>query len=206
MKAMLGRKIGMTQIFDEEGNCVGVTVIEAGPCAVIQRKTVEKDGYAAVQLGFGDIRDKLVSKPRAGHFKAHDKQPARYLREIRVDDPAAVADEVKVDIFEVGQRVDVSGVSKGKGTQGAMKRHNFGGAPRSHGVSKVHRTPMSTGSIDSARTFKGIKKPGQMGNVNTTALGLKVVAVDVEKNLLLVRGAVPGPNGRLVTIRDSVKK
>lgn len=206
MKAILGKKVGMTQIFDDQGQAIPVTVIQAGPCAVVQRKTVEKDGYAAVQVGFGGIRTSLVSKPRAGHFKARGKQPFRYLREFRVQDPEAVSDEIKVDIFEVGQRVDVAGISKGKGYQGGMKRHNFGGGPRSHGCSKVHRTPMSTGSVDSARTFKGIRKPGQLGNVKTTSLGLRVVQVDPERNLLLVRGAVPGPNGRLVSVRESVKK
>lgn len=206
MKTILGKKLGMTQIFDDEGNCVGVTVIQAGPCPVVQRKTLDKDGYSAVQLGFGDVREKLVTKPRRGHFKAHDKGAVRYLREVRVDDPSAVGDEVLVSIFEAGQKVDISGISKGKGYAGVMKRHNFGGGKASHGVSKVHRTPCSTGSVDAARTFKGIKKPGQMGNVKQTSLGLKVVQVDVERNLLLVRGSVPGPNGRLVTIRESVKK
>lgn len=206
MNAILGKKLGMTQVFDEEGFAIPVTVIEVGPCKVVQRRTVEKDGYNAVQLGFGDIRAKLVNKPRAGHFKKHGIDNQRYLKEFRVDDPAAVPDEVKVDIFEAGQKVDVYGISKGKGTAGAMKRHNFGGGPASHGCSKIHRKPNSTGAVDAARTFKGVKKPGQMGNKQVTVLGLKVVSVDAERNLLLVRGSVPGAIGRLITIRHSVKK
>ncbi len=206
MHAILGTKLGMTQVFDEDGNAIPVTVIQAGPCRVVQRKTVDKDGYNAVQLGFGEIREKLVNKPKKGHFKRHGTENQRYLKEFKVDDPSAVPDEVKVDIFEAGQKVDVSGTSKGKGFAGAMKRHGFGGGPASHGAHKIHRTPCSTGAVDAARTFKGVKKPGQMGNKKITTLGLQIVTVDATRNLLLVKGSVPGSNGRLVSIRHSVKK
>lgn len=206
MNAILGKKLGMTQVFDDEGRAVPVTVIEAGPCPVVQRKTKEKDGYNAVQIGYGEIREKLVNRPGRGHFKAHGTGNLRYLKEFRVDDPASLGEAVKVDIFEAGQKVDVSGVSKGKGYAGVMKRYNFGGNGASHGVSKTHRTPCSSGSVDAARTFKGNKKPGQMGNAKVTTLGLSVVKVDAEKNLILIKGSVPGPNGRMVTIRQSNKR
>ena len=206
MHAILGKKIGMTQIFDDQGGAVPVTVVQAGPCPVVQRKTVDKDGYNAVQLGFGDVREKLVNKPKQGHFKKHGSANCRHLKEFRVEDPASVADTVKVDIFEPGQKVDVSGTSKGKGFAGVIKRHGFGGGPASHGCSKIHRMPNSVGSVDAARVFKGRKLPGQMGNKKITTLGLSVVRVDAEKNLILIRGSIPGANGNLVTIRHSVKK
>lgn len=206
MHAILGKKIGMTQVFDEEGSAIPVTVVEAGPCPVVQRKTAEKDGYTAVQIGFGDIREKLVNRPKQGHFKKHGSGNLRYLKEFRVEDPTSVPDTVKVDIFEAGQKVDVSGVSKGKGYTGVMKRHGFGGGGASHGVSKIHRMPNSIGSVDAARVFKGRKMPGQHGSRKVTTLGLKVVKVDAEKNLILIKGAVPGANGGLITIRHSVKK
>lgn len=196
----------MSQIFDDQGNAIPVTVIEAGPCPVILKRTSDKDGYQAVQLAFGEIRESLLTKPVKGQFTKRGQKPARYLQEIRTDNLDFYNEQVKVDIFEVGQRVDVIGTSKGKGYAGAMKRHNFRGTARTHGTKKVHRAPCSTGSVDSARTFKGIKKPGQLGNHRVTALNVQVVRVDPERNLLLLRGSVPGAMGRLVTIRESVKK
>ncbi len=205
MQAILGRKLGMTQIFNDLGDIVPVTVIEAGPCPVVQRKTLEKDGYCAVQIGFDEVKEKALNRPERGHLAKHGAPLLRRIQEIRVDDSSQVSDEIRVDVFEAGQKVDVSGVSKGKGFAGVMKRHNFGGAPASHGISKIHRMPNSNGSVDAARVFKGKKGPGQMGNKNVTSLGLEVAKVDSEKNLLLIRGAVPGPRGGIVLIRKSVK-
>ncbi|MBN9416152.1 MAG: 50S ribosomal protein L3 [Candidatus Eremiobacteraeota bacterium] len=208
MKAILGKKVGMTQIFDPTGNAVPVTVLEVGPCPVIQRKTDEKDGYKAVQLGYEEIGEarakKVVSGPRRGQFKKYGKPVFRYLQEVRVDNLEAFGDEVTVNIFDGIAKVDVIGTSKGKGFQGTMKRHNFGGGPRSHG-SKVHRRPASTGTTQMG-SLPGMRKPGQMGNARVTALGLTVVRVDAERNLLLVKGSVPGPNGRLITVRESGRK
>lgn len=216
MQAILGRKLGMTQIFDEAGNVVPVTVLEAGPCPVVQKKTKQTDGYEAVQLGFdvvntktkdGRDKDKLpgLNKPKIGHLGKHGAPMVRRLQEVRVEDSSAVGEVVKVDIFEAGQKVDVSGVSKGKGYAGVMKRHNFGGARASHGVSKIHRMPNSNGSVDAARVFKGKKLPGQMGNKNVTTQGLTIAKVDAEKNLLLIKGAVPGSKGTVVVVKKSVK-
>lgn len=207
MKAILGKKVGMTQVYDENGVVVPVTVIEAGPCVVIQKKTKENDGYEAVQVGFGDIREKLVNKPRAGHFQKHGVSAKRYLREFRFEDSASyeVGTEIKADVFAAGDKVDVIGTSKGKGFQGGMKRHNFGGGGNSHG-SMSHRVPASSGATDAARVFPGTRKPGHMGNVRVTTQGLTVVSVDAEKNVILVKGSIPGPNNGLVTIRTSVKK
>lgn len=214
MHAILGRKLGMTQIFSESGDVVPVTVLEAGPCPVIQKKTVEKDGYSAVQIGFNAVKDKAKSgkssgslnKPERGHLKKHGVDTlVREIQEIKVSDSSAVGDVVRVDAFEVGQLVDVTGTSKGKGFAGVMKRHNFGGAKASHGVSKIHRMPNSSGSVDAARVFKGTKKPGQMGNKKVTTQGLTIAAVDLEKNLLLIRGAVPGAKGCIVLVKKSVK-
>ncbi len=205
MQAILGRKVGMTQIFNENGDAVPVTVIEAGPCPVVQRKSVEKDGYSAIQLGFDEVKEKALNRPRRGHLAKHGAPVVRRLKEVRVEDSATVGDEIRVEVFEAGQKVDVSGVSKGKGFAGVMKRYNFGGAPASHGISKIHRMPNSAGSVDAARVFKGKKGPGQMGNKKVTSLGLEVAKVDPEKNLLLIRGAVPGPNGGIVFVRKSVK-
>ena len=215
MQVIIGKKIGMTQIYDESGSIVPVTVLEAGPCPVVQRKTADKDGYEAVQLGFDEMSksaDDLVKakrggwKPKVGHLKKHGVEAVvRKLHEVRVDDASAVGEVVKLDIFEEGQKVDVSGVSKGKGFAGVMKRHNFGGAPASHGISKIHRMPNSNGSVDAARVFKGKKLPGQMGNKKVTTLGLSVAKVDAEKNLLLIKGSVPGSKGSLVVVRKSVK-
>ena len=208
MQAILGRKLGMTQIFDESGAVVPVTVLEAGPCPVIQRKTKDKDGYEAVQLGFDEIKDRkrAMTKPQRGHLKKHGVDTLlRKLHEFQVDDASAVDDVVRVGIFEAGQKVDVTGISKGKGFAGVMKRHNFGGAPASHGISKIHRMPNSNGSVDAARVFKGKKLPGQMGNKKVTTQGLSIAQVDAEKNLLLVRGAVPGSKGSIVVVQKSVK-
>ncbi|HZO91435.1 MAG TPA: 50S ribosomal protein L3 [Chthonomonadaceae bacterium] len=200
---ILGRKIGMTQVFDETGEVVPVSVIEAGPCIVTQLKSVDKDGYNAVQVGFGEIRPRLVNKPKMGHFKkAGLQQPLRHLREIRTDDTGEykLGDAIKCDIFQPGQRVKVTGISKGKGFQGVVKRFHFHGADMTHG-SMIHRKPQSSGATDAARTFKGTRKPGQMGNKQVTVRGLRVVRVDPEKNLLLIEGAVPGADGGLLTIQ-----
>ncbi len=207
MKAILGKKIGMTQVYDEEGRIVPVTVIEAGPCVVVQKRTQATDGYEAIQVGFGNVRPKLVNKPAAGHFKKATVPNRRHLKEFRLEDASElqVGEEIKVDIFEAGQMVDVIGTSKGKGFQGGMKRHNFGGGGNSHG-SMSHRVPASSGSTDAARVFPGTRKPGHMGHARVTALGLTVVRVDVDRNLILIKGSVPGPNHGLVTIRTSVKK
>lgn len=205
MKAILGKKVGMTQVFDPTGNAVPVTVLQVGPCPIIQRKTNDNDGYQAVQLGFEEISEnrakKIVNKPRRQHFAKHGKPTFRYVHEIRVDNLEGIGDEVTVNIFDGITKVDVTGTSKGKGFAGTMKRHNFSGGPATHG-SKVHRRPASTGTTQIG-SQPGGKKPGQMGNAKVTALGLTVVRIDTERNLILVRGSVPGPNGRLVTVRES---
>jgi len=199
---ILGRKIGMTQVFDDRGEVVPVSVIEAGPCIVTQLKSVDTDGYAAVQVGFGEIRTKLVNQPQSGHFKKAGVEPTRYLREIRTGDTSdyKLGDAIKCDIFQPGQRVKVSGTSKGKGFQGVVKRFHFHGANMTHG-SMIHRKPQSSGATDAARTFKGTRKPGQMGNKTVSVRGLRVVRVDPERNILLIEGAVPGANGGLLTIQ-----
>lgn len=206
-KAILGKKLGMTQIFDENGKVVPVTVIEAGPCVVTQKKTMEKDGYNAIQVGFSDIREKLVNKPLKGQFKKAGVPLKRIIREFRLEDIAAyeVGQEIKADLFEAGEQVDVSGVSKGKGFQGVIKRWNAHRGPMTHG-SKFHRAVGSMGaSSDPSRTFKNKKMPGHMGNVNTTVLNLKVAKVLPEKNIILIKGGVPGPNKGFVVIRNTVK-
>lgn len=202
MKAILGTKIGMTQVFDSEGHVVPVTVIEAGPCTVVQKKTVETDSYSAIQVGYGDIKESRLNKPMLGHFKKHGVEPKRVLREFRGETDLSVGDKITVDIFSEGDLVDVTGISKGKGFQGVVKRHHFHGGPMSHG-SMVHRKPQSSGATDAARVFKGVRKPGHMGHERVTVKRLKVVRVLPEKNLLLVKGAVPGPNGGLVTVRGA---
>jgi large subunit ribosomal protein L3 len=206
-KAIMGRKVGMTQIFDANGKIVPVTVIEAGPCVVVQKKTVEKDGYNAIKVGFGDIRESLVNKPTKGQFATAGVSVKRHLKEFRLEDISSyeVGQEVKADLFEAGEKIDVSGVSKGKGFQGTIKRWNAHRGPMSHG-SKFHRSVGSMGaSSDPSRTFKNKKLPGHMGNVNTTVLNLEVVKVMPEKNVILVKGGVPGPNKGVVVIRNSVK-
>ncbi|GKU27772.1 50S ribosomal protein L3 [Clostridium folliculivorans] len=206
-KAILGKKIGMTQIFDQNGKVVPVTVIEAGPCVVVQKKTIEKDGYEAIQVGFGDVREKLVNKPMKGHFAKAGVALKRRLKEFRLEDVSAyeVGQEIKADLFQVGEKIDVSGISKGKGFQGTIKRWNGHRGPMTHG-SKFHRSVGSMGaSSDPSRTFKNKKMPGHMGAENTTVLNLEVVKVMPEKNLILIKGGIPGPNKGTVVIRNTVK-
>lgn len=197
----------MTQIFDENGRVIPVTVVEAGTCVVVQKKTVETDGYDAIQVGFGELREKLVNKPRKGHFAKAGVSLRRTLKEFRMEDVANynVGDEIKVDTFEIGDKVDVSGVSKGKGFQGTIKRWNASRGPMSHG-SKFHRAPGSMGAAsDPSRTFKNKRMPGHMGAKNTTVLNLEVVKIMPEKNIILIKGGIPGPNKGTVVIRNSVK-
>ncbi|WP_315118789.1 50S ribosomal protein L3 [uncultured Clostridium sp.] len=206
-KAIIGKKLGMTQIFDENNRVVPVTVVEAGPCVVVQKKTTEKDGYEAIQVGFGEIREKLVNKPLKGHFAKAGVQFKRVLKEFKLENSSEyeVGQEIKADAFQAGEKVDISGVSKGKGFQGTIKRWNAHRGPMSHG-SKFHRAVGSMGaSSDPSRTFKNKKLPGHMGNVNTTVLNLEVVKIIPEKNLILIKGGVPGPNKGLVVIRNTVK-
>ena len=208
-KAIIGKKVGMTQIFDEKGNVVPVTVIEAGPCVVVQKKTVENDGYAAVQIGFGDISIKNVTKPLKGHFEKSDVAPKRTLREFRLDDCSAlnVGDIIKADTFASGVRVDVVGTSKGKGYAGAIKRWNFQRLKESHGTGPVARHAGSLGACSSpSRVYKGMKGAGHLGAERVTVQNLTVVKIDVENNLIAVKGAVPGPRGGVVMLSDSVKK
>ncbi|AWK50436.1 50S ribosomal protein L3 [Clostridium beijerinckii] len=206
-KAIIGKKIGMTQIFDENGKVVPVTVVEAGPCVVVQKKTSDNDGYEAIQVGFEEIREKLVNKPRKGHFAKAGTTLRRTLKEFRLDDISQyeVGQEIKADVFEVGDKVDVSAVSKGKGFQGVIKRWNQQRGPMTHG-SKFHRAPGSMGaSSDPSRTFKNKRMPGHMGSVNTTVINLEVVKVIAEKNLILIKGGIPGPNKGRVVIKDSAR-
>ncbi|WP_297630522.1 50S ribosomal protein L3 [uncultured Clostridium sp.] len=206
-KAIIGKKIGMTQIFDENGKVVPVTVVEAGPCVVVQKKTVEKDGYEAIQVGFGDIREKLVNKPRQGQFAKAGVSLRRTLKEFRLENVAEyeVGQEITAEVFAAGDKVDVSGVSKGKGFQGTIKRWNAQRGPMSHG-SKFHRAPGSMGaSSDPSRTFKNKKMPGHMGAENKTVLNLEVVKVIADKNLILIKGGIPGPNKGTVVIRNTVR-
>ena len=208
-KAIIGKKVGMTQIFDEKGNVVPVTVIEAGPCVVVQKKTVENDGYAAVQIGFGDISIKNVTKPLKGHFEKSDVAPKRTLREFRLDDCSAlnVGDIIKADTFASGDRVDVVGTSKGKGYAGAIKRWNFQRLKDSHGTGPVARHAGSLGACSSpSRVYKGMKGAGHLGAERVTVQNLTVVKIDAENNLIAVKGAVPGPRGGVVMLSDSVKK
>ncbi len=207
-KAIIGKKIGMTQIFDEKGNVVPVTVVEAGPCVVSQKKTVENDGYAAIQVGFGDLKAHKVNKPMKGHFAKGDVAPKRTLREFRLDDISAynVGDLIKADVFAEGDRVDVAGTSKGKGYAGAVKRWNNHRLRESHGTGPVARHAGSNGPIsDPSRVFPGKKLPGHMGAEKVTVQNLTVVKVDTENNLIAIKGAIPGPNGGIVVIHDSVK-
>ena len=206
-KAILATKIGMTQIFAEDGTLTPVTVLQAGPCVVTQIKTVENDGYEAVQVGFADKREKLVSKPVKGHFDKAGVSYKRYIREFKLENAAdyKLTDEIKADIFAAGDKVDATAISKGKGFQGAIKRHGQHRGPMTHG-SKVHRHAGSNGSAsDPSRVFKGKKMPGQMGNKQITIQNLEVVRVDAEKNVILVKGSVPGPRKALVTLKETVK-
>lgn len=208
-KGIIGKKVGMTQIFDEKGNVVPVTVIEAGPCVVVQKKTAENDGYTAVQLGFGDVSAKRVNKPMKGHFDKADVAPKKTLREFRFEncDAYNVGDIVKADTFAAGDRVDVCGTSKGKGYAGAIKRWNFQRLKESHGTGPVARHAGSLGACSSpSRVYKGTKAAGHLGAERVTVQNLDVVKVDAENNLIAVRGAVPGPRGGLVLLSESVKK
>lgn len=208
-KAILGRKIGMTQIFTEEGQVVPVTVIESGNNVVVMNKTMESDGYNAVQLGFGEVKEKHLTKPEKGHFDKAGVKPVKFIREMRLTEASEynVGDTIGVDIFEAGELVDITGTSKGKGFAGTIKRHNFARGPMGHG-SKSHREPGSTGAMISGhggRVLKGKKLPGQMGNAQVTVQRLSVVKVDTDRNLLLIKGAVPGPKKGFVVIRDTKK-
>jgi len=201
MKTLLGTKLGMTQFFNEDGTVIRCTVIQAGPCVVTQKKTVETDGYAATQIAFGDVKAKQLNKPLLGHLKKAGVDPKRHLVEVRGEHDLAVGEAVTVETFTVGDEVKVSGVSKGKGFQGVIKRHGFSGGPGYHGA-HFHRAPGSIGaSADPARVFPGTRLPGQMGNVRVTQPGLTVVATDPDKNLVLVKGSIPGGKGSLVVIR-----
>ncbi len=207
-KGIIGKKMGMTQIFDENGKVVPVTVVEAGPCTVVQKKTVESDGYVAVQLVYGDISAKKFSKPAKGHFDKADVAPKRTLREFRLDDISAmnVGDILKADVFAVGDRIDVVGTSKGKGYAGAIKRWNQHRLRESHGTGPVARHAGSMGSCSTpSRVFKGKRLPGHLGAERVTIQNLKVVKVDAENNLIAIKGAIPGPKGSVVCISDSVK-
>ena len=204
-KAILAKKVGMTQIFNEAGELVPVTVLQAGPCVVTQVKTVENDGYDAVQVGFEDIREKLVNKPVKGMFDKAGVSYKRYVREFKLEGEYAVKDEIKAEIFEAGDKVDATAIAKGKGFQGAIKRHGQSRGPMAHG-SKYHRHAGSNGACSSpSKVFKGKRLPGHMGGKKVTTQNLEIVRVDAEKNLLLVKGAVPGPKKALVTIKESVK-
>jgi large subunit ribosomal protein L3 len=208
MKNMLGRKVGMTQIFKEDGEVVPVTVIEAGPLFVVQKKTVEKDGYNAIQVGFGEVKERRLTKPLKGHFEKANVAYRKFLREFHVENPDEfeIGQEIKVDVFAEGDMVDVTGTSKGKGTAGVIKRHNFARGRETHG-SKHHRMPggMSAGTYP-GRVFKGHRMMGRMGNERVTVQNLEVVRIDAEKNLILIKGAVPGPKKGLITIKETVKK
>ncbi len=220
VNGIVGRKLGMTQVFDQNGMLIPVTVIEAGPCVVTAIRTAEKDGYEGVQVGFGDVTEKRLRKkhekgaredanrkgfalslPHQGQFKASGAAPKRYVREVQCDsiEDVTLGQEIKADVFAAGDLVKVSGVTKGKGFAGAVKRHHFHGADQTHG-SMIHRKPQSGGATDAARTFKGVRRPGRMGGVRVTQRGLTVYRVDPERNLILVAGAVPGANGALLLI------
>ena len=208
MKGLIGKKIGMTQIFDGEGHALPITLIEAGPCYVTQVRLPEKDGYSAVQLGFVEVKPKRLTGGELGHLKRSNLPPLRILREFRVKDPGVdEGEKVDVSCFVVGERVDVAGTSKGKGFQGGVKRYHFHGGPKTHGQSDRHRAPGSRGSTTTpGRVYKGSRGPGHMGNDRITAQNLKVVLVDAERNLIGVCGSVPGPRGGLLIIKDARKQ
>lgn len=201
--SILGKKLGMTQIFDDGGKVTPVTVIAAGPCVVTQLKTLDRDGYSAAQIGFEEVKEHRLTSPKRGHFAAHGVKPFRTLREIPLDAGETLAEgaEIKADIFAAGDKVAVTGVSKGKGFAGVVKRYRFHGQNATHGSSTSHRKPQSGGATDAARTFKGARRPGHMGDVQVTQQGLRVMRVDLDKNVLLVKGAIPGANGGLVLIK-----
>ncbi|MCE5253544.1 MAG: 50S ribosomal protein L3 [Actinomycetia bacterium] len=201
MKTLLGTKLGMTQYFNEDGTVVRCTVVQAGPCVVTQKKTVENDGYAATQIAYGDVKPKRLTKPVLGHFKKAGVAPKRHLVEVRGEDGLVVGDAITVEVFAPGDKVKVTGISKGKGFQGVIKRHGFGGGPGYHGA-HFHRAPGSIGSsADPSRVYPGSRLPGHMGNVRVTQTGLTVVKTDPDKNLVMVKGAIPGSTGSLVVIR-----
>ncbi|MCQ2480482.1 MAG: 50S ribosomal protein L3 [Clostridia bacterium] len=207
-KALIGKKIGMTQIFDEKGNVIPVTVVEAGPCTVVMKKTTENDGYEAVQLGFGDVKVQRVNKPMMGHFKKNDVAPKKTLKEFKLDDMNAVnvGDILTADIFAVGDKVDVVGTSKGKGTAGAIKRWNFSRLKESHGTGPVARHAGSLGACsDPSRVYKGKKLAGHLGCERVTIQNLMVAKIDADNNLVAIKGAIPGPKGGIVVIRDAKK-
>jgi large subunit ribosomal protein L3 len=207
IKGILGEKLGMTQIFDDT-RAIPVTVIKAGPCFVAQVKTKDTDGYDAVQLAFGEARPRGLTKPMEGHFDAHGAKPGRYLVELRTDDAASytAGQEIRADIFSPGEQADVVGVSRGRGFSGPMKRHGFGGLSASHGTERKHRSPGAIGACATpSRVFKGMRMAGQLGNQRVTMLNLEVIRSDPERNLLLLKGAVPGPPGGLVMVRSAVK-
>jgi large subunit ribosomal protein L3 len=208
LKGILGEKLGMTQIFDENNRIVPVTVVKAGPCVITQIRTQEKDGYSAVQLAYGQIDPRKVTKPVAGHFKAADVTPRRHLVELRTSsiEGYEVGQELTAEVFESGSMVDVTGTTKGKGTAGVMKRHGFHGLGAGHGVQRKHRSPGSIGACATpGRVFKGVKMAGRMGHERQTTQSLQVHKVDVERGLLLIKGAIPGPKGGLVLVRTAVK-
>ena len=208
MKNMMGRKVGMTQVFTEDGTVIPVSVVQAGPLYVVQKKTVENDGYSAIQVGFGDIKERRVTKPKKGHFDKANVVYTKFLKEFLVDnaDDYEIGQEIKVDVFSKGDKVDVTGTSKGKGTQGVIKRHGFSRGRETHG-SKFHRMPgwLSAGTSP-GKVFKGHKMMGRMGNEKVTTQNLEVIKVDSDKNLILIKGAIPGPKKGLVTIKATVKK
>lgn len=206
-KGIIGKKIGMTQIFDEAGRVIPVTIVAAGPCVVAQKKTAEKDGYDAVQLGFSDVKEKHLTKAEKGHFEKAGVAPKKYLKEFRLDDCSAlnVGDVVSVDTFAAGDTVDVTGTTKGHGYTGAIKRWNLHMLGATHGIGPIHRQSGSMGVIDPARIFKNKKMAGQYGNEQVTILNLKVVKIDTENNLIAIKGAIPGAKDGIVFIRDSVK-
>lgn len=208
-KGLIGKKIGMTQVFDESGKVIPVTVVELGPCVVVQKKTAENDGYEAVQLGFGDVKVKAVNKPMTGHFKKADVAPKKVLREFKLEDTASlnVGDILKADVFAAGDKVDVVGTSKGKGTAGAIKRWNFSRLKESHGTGPVARHAGSLGACsDPSRVYKGKKLAGHLGAERVTIQNLDVVKVDAENNLIAIKGAIPGPKKGIVMVVNSVKK
>ncbi|MBN1304594.1 MAG: 50S ribosomal protein L3 [Anaerolineales bacterium] len=207
LKGLIGKKVGMTQLFDDAGAALPVTLIEAGPCYVTQVRNPEKNGYSAVQLGFGEVNPKRLTGGQLGHLKVTELPPLRFLREFRTKDELNVGDKLTVELFAVGERVDVIGTSKGKGFQGAMKRHGFKGGPITHGQSDRQRAPGSRGAgTTPGRVYKGARGPGHMGRERVTSQGLKIVLVDTERNLIGVNGAVPGPKGGLVMIKEARKQ
>ncbi len=205
-KGILGKKLGMTQVFTEDGNVVPVTVVEAGPCVVLQKKTVENDGYEAIQLGFGEQKEARVNKPTLGHMKKAGTTPKRFAKEIRgVSLEYELGQEIKANIFDQGEFVDVTGISKGKGFAGSIKRHNQSRGPMAHG-SRYHRRPGSMGPVAPNRVMKGKPLPGRMGTDKITIQNLEIISVDLDRNLLLVKGSIPGPKNSFVVVKESVKK